>query len=129
MIYLMHLIKSKGMIKVISPMKRRSGMSVEDFRKYYENSHRIMGEKYLEGFAIKYIRRYTNPLLDRSGNLNNPEFDVLLEIWYPDMETFEACKEKLSEPDVIKEIREDEEKLFDTAYMRSYIVDEYQSEI
>lgn len=125
----MHLIKSKGMIKVISPMKRRSGMSVEDFRKYYENSHRIMGEKYLEGFAIKYIRRYINPLLDRSGNLNNPEFDVLLEIWYPDMETFEACKEKLSEPDVIKEIREDEEKLFDTAYMRSYIVDEYQSEI
>jgi hypothetical protein len=128
-IYLIHLIKSKGMIKVISPMKRRSGMSVEDFRKYYENSHRIIGEKYLEGFAIKYIRRYTNPLLDRSGNLNNPEFDVLLEIWYPDMETFEACKEKLSEPDVIKEIREDEEKLFDTAYMRSYIVDEYQSEI
>mgnify|MGYP006115675421 FL=1 len=117
------------MIKVISPMKRRLGMSVEDFRKYYENNHRIIGEKYLEGFAIKYIRRYTNPLLDRSGNLNNPEFDVLLEIWYPDMETFEACKKKLSEPDVIKEIREDEEKLFDTTYMRSYIVDEYQSEI
>ena len=56
-------------------------MSVENFRKYYEDSHRIIGEKYLEGFAIKYIGRYTNPLLDRSGNLNNPEFDVLLEIW------------------------------------------------
>ena len=128
MLYLYYLTVV-DMIKVISPMKRRSGMSVKDFREYYETRHKIIGEKYLHGFAVKYMRRFTDPLMDRSGKLSEAEFDVLLEIWYPDMETFNACKEKLSEPDVIKEIREDEEKLFDTRYMRTYIVDEHESDL
>ena len=52
-----------------------------------------------------------------------------MEIWYPDEETFKACGEKLSEPDIAKEIREDEEKVFDTRFMRSYTVDEFESEL
>ena len=105
-------------------MKRRPGMTVSEFRDYYENKHRVIGEKYLNGFAIKYIRRFINPLIDRSGNLTDPEYDVLMEVWYPDEETFKACGEKLSEPDIAKEIREDEEKVFDTRFMRSYTVDD-----
>ena len=38
-------------------------------------------------------------------------------------------REKLSEPDIAKEIREDEEKVFDTRFMRSYTVDEFESEL
>ena len=117
------------MIKVIMLMKRRPGMTISEFRDYYENTHRVIGEKYLNGFAVKYIRRFINPLVDRSGNLTDPEYDVLMEIWYPDEETFKACGEKLSEPDIAKEIREDEERVFDTRFMRSYTVDEFESEL
>ena len=101
------------MIKVIMLMKKRPGMTTSEFRDYYENNHRVIGEKYLNGFAVKYIRRFINPLVDRSGNLTDPEYDVLMEVWYPDEETFKACGEKLSEPDIAKEIREDEEKIFE----------------
>ena len=119
------------MIKIVMPMKRRLGMSVEEFRDYYENHHRLIGEKYLSGYASKYLRRFTNPTPDREGNLTDPEFDVFLEIWYPDMETMQSCSEKLSEPEANKEIYTDEEKLFDTNIknMRSYILDEFESDI
>jgi len=117
------------MIKVIMPMKRRPGMSIDEFRDYYETKHRVIGEKYLSGYAIKYIRRFTEPLPDRSGSITDPEFDVLMEIWYPDMETFEACGKILQEPEIKKEINEDEEKIFDLSMMRSYIVEEHESNI
>ena len=115
------------MIKLIAPMKRRPGMSVDEFRDYYESTHRLLGEKYLAGYATKYLRRFIDPLPDRNGELREPEYDVLLEIWYPDQETFAACRKKLSEPDIAREIREDEKKLFDTRYMRSYLLNEHES--
>ena len=117
------------MIKVIMLMKRRPGMTIPEFREYYENNHRVIGEKYLNGYAKKYIRRFTNPLIDRSGNLTDPEYDVIMEVWYPDEATLKACGEKLSQTEIAKEIHEDEEKIFDTRYMRSYTVDEYESEL
>ena len=54
------------MIKLISPMKRRPGISIEEFREYYEKKHRVIGEKYLTGFATKYMRRFTNSLREGS---------------------------------------------------------------
>ena len=106
-------------------------MSIEEFREYYETRHRLIGEKYLTGYASRYIRRFMNPLPDRSGNLTDPEYDVILEIWYPDEETFRRCGQSLSQPDVAREIREDEEKLFDMdhRHMRSYLVEEHESDI
>ena len=117
------------MIKVIMPMRRREGMTINQFREYYETKHRIIGEKYLKGYGLKYIRRFTNPLPDRDGNIYDPDFDVLMEIWYPDMETFENCAKSLQKPDVKKEINDDEERIFDLSLMRSYIVEEYESQV
>ena len=117
------------MIKLVMPMKRRPGMSIPEFREYYESKHRLIGEKYLKGYASKYLRRFTNANVDRDGQLRDPEYDVFLEIWYPDQETFEACGQHLSQPEIAQEIREDEEKLFDLRYMRSYVVDESVSDL
>ena len=44
------------------------------------------------------------------------------------MESFNTCVAKLSEPDVAKEIKADEAKLFDVSYKRSYFVEEFESE-
>ena len=120
--------KGNAVIKLVIPMKRRPGMSIEEFREYYESNHRLIGEKYLKGYVTKYMRRFVNPLPDRNGELYDPEYDVILEIWYPDEETFKACGAHLSRPDIAAEIRADEEKLFDMRSMRSYLVDEVVSE-
>ena len=117
------------MIKQVMPMKRRPGMSVAEFREYYESRHRLIGEKYLRGYAVKYMRRFTNPTVDRDSELRDPEYDVFMEIWYPDEATMAACSKALSTPEVRDEIAEDEAKLFDLRHMRSYIVDEHVSEL
>jgi hypothetical protein len=49
------------MIKVITLLCRKAGMSKTDFRQYYETNHRHIGEKYLSGYATHYERRYVRP--------------------------------------------------------------------
>ena len=110
-------------------MKRRPGMTIAEFRDYYETRHRLIGEKYLKGFATRYVRRYTNPTVDRDGELRDPEYDVFLEIWYPSAEVMAACGRRLSTPEARREITEDEKRLFDTRHMRSYLVDESESDL
>ena len=115
------------MIKFVMPLHRKPGISTADFRAYYETYHRLLGEKYLAGYVTKYMRRYPEPLPDRDGNLREPDFDVLLEIWYPDAETQAACGKHLRSPDIAAEIAADEEKLFDRSRMRGYIMTEHVS--
>ena len=116
------------MIKFIMPLHRKAGMSPDEFRSYYETFHRVIGEKYLNGFVSKYIRRYPEPLPDRQGKIAEPDFDVLLEIWYPDASAQAACAKHLSTPAIAAEIAEDEKQLFDRSRMRGYIVTEHESQ-
>ena len=118
------------MFKTIGLLKRRPGMSVEEFREYYESNHRVIGEKYLKGNAERYIRRFLNPYPHPlTGEEVEPEYDVLLEIWYKDQAAFEATGAKLTTPEAAKEISEDEEKLFDRPAMRFFSVEEFESDL
>ena len=116
------------MFKVVMPIKRKPGMSKSEFEAYYESNHRLIGEKYLRGYAHKYTRRYLHNLNDESGAIQeDPEYDVLLEAWYPDEETFRAFLASISTPETTDEITTDEEKLFDRTSMRMYRIDEHDS--
>ena len=75
------------------------------------------------------MRRDLDALPDRNGQLREPEYDVILEIWYPDEATFSACRAALSESSAAREIAEDEAQLFDLDHMRSYLVEECESEM
>lgn len=115
------------MIKLVMPMKRRPGMTVPEFRDYYESRHRVIGEKYLTGYASRYVRRFTDATRDRDGQMREPEYDVFLEIWYPDEATMAACSKRLGSAEARAEISEDEAQLFDLGSMRGYIVEERDS--
>ena len=39
-------------IKVIMLMKRKPGMTIPDFRHYYENNHRVIGENILTDLLL-----------------------------------------------------------------------------
>ena len=110
-------------------MKMKPGLSTEEFRRYYESHHRVIGEKYLKDYAARYIRRYIDPLPDAEGKIYPADFDVLLEIWFEDDAAFQACNRKLSEPEVTREIILDEEKLFDTSAKKSFVVTEFESDL
>ena len=117
------------MIKVVTLLTRKPGMSCEAFIEHYETHHRKIGEKYLSGFAVKYQRRYLQSAGFRGQEGATLPFDVLTEIWYPDQDTLDAALAVLSTDEAQAEIMADEERLFDRDLIRSYMVEEYESEM
>ena len=117
------------MIKVVTLLTRKPGMSREAFIEHYETHHRKIGEKYLSGFAVKYQRRYLQSAGFRDQEGDAPPFDVLMEIWYPDQDALNGAMAVLSTDDAQAEIVADEERLFNRDLIRSYTVEEYESEM
>jgi len=94
-------------------LKRRPGLSVEEFPDHYENTHTKLAEKYITGSTIRYVRRFIEPVAEQEL-----PFDVITELWADDKEVFEAiCKmQVLAAPP--PEILADEEWLFDRSMSR-----------
>ena len=117
------------MIKVVTLLTRKPGMSREAFIEHYETHHRKIGEKYLGVFAAKYQRRYLQSAGFRDQEGDAPPFDVLMEIWYPDQNALNGAMAILSTDEAQAEIAADEERLFDRDLIRSYTVEEYESDM
>ena len=92
------------MIKVVTLLTRKPGMSREAFIEHYETHHRKIGEKYLGGFAVKYQRRYLQSAGFREQEGDAPPFDVLMEIWYPDEDALNGAMAVLSTEEAQVEI-------------------------
>jgi hypothetical protein len=114
---------TKPIYKILLFLKRRPGMSVEDFRSYYENHHVKLCEKYTVG-AARYVRRFLDPV----GGEEMP-FDVITEIWLEDRAVFEAVCEMTAKNEPPPEIVADEERLFDRAKSRTCTVVEHESDM
>ncbi len=118
------------MLKLVSLMKRKRGLSMAQFIEAYEsasNGHRLLGEKYLRPHATHYVRRFLTPVATAAHGAPQDDYDVLMEIWFPDRPTFDRVMAQLAEPGIAAEIAGDEERLFDRASIRSFFVEEYAS--
>ncbi|NLR72016.1 EthD domain-containing protein [Novosphingobium sp. ERN07] len=111
-------------VTVLTLLKRREGMTKADFIAYYESRHRLIGEKVLSGWATRYVRRHLHPL---DGQTLDHDYDVVLEIDFPDQQTCDACFAAMASPAVMNEIVADEERLFDRTRMRTYRIEEHAS--
>jgi len=116
-------------IKLVTLLTKKPGLSRAEFIEHYETHHRKIGEKYLGGFAVKYQRRYLQSAGFRGQEGDAPPFDVLMEIWYPDQDALNRALAVLSTEEAQAEIAADEERLFDRDLIRSYTVEEYESEM
>lgn len=114
------------MIKLVTLLTRRPGMSKEAFADYYETHHRVIGEKYLGGHAVRYFRRHLTPL---DGVAHGDDPDVVMEIWFRNRAELDACFAALMAPGPAAEIAADEERLFDRTRIRSFLVEERESDL
>jgi len=113
-------------LTLITLLKRRAGLSREDFVAYYEARHRRIGEQVLAGYVTRYVRRHLTPL---DGNEHECDADAVMEIDFPDRPTMEAFFAYAGSPDIAATIAEDEEKLFDRSRIRSFTVEDFTSEL
>jgi hypothetical protein len=115
------------MFKTVCLLKRRPGMSFDDFKDYYETHHKRFGEQYLPADA-RFLRRYLNPVANpMTGETVELDYDVITETWFPSREDWEATMAIYAEPTLAAEIAEDEEKLFDRTKINFCIVEEFES--
>lgn len=113
--------------KVVSLFKRKQGLSVEEFRHYYENNHTKLFTEYLAQPGIeRYVRRYPTPIPNPiSGKVIPAEYDVIMEVWFTDRQLYEdfISRKQLDGPGV-DIIARDEENFLDRDSMSMNTVEE-----
>ena len=115
------------MYKQILLLKRRPGMTMEQFIDYYENHHARLVEKYMS-LARRYVRRYVKPQKNpMTGEVIELDFDVMTEIWWDSAEDLRTTGQQLAKDNAYPAIYKDEENLFSTHDNRTFTVEEYDT--
>ncbi|SCW77987.1 conserved hypothetical protein [Sphingobium faniae] len=111
--------------KLIALIKRKSGISLQDFIHHYENNHAPLVASLLP-YSATYVRNYVfedaqiQPLPAMGG-----DYDVVTEVTFASLQDFEAFKEGAARPDVIEKIQQDERNFLEQDKTRLLIVQPY----
>jgi uncharacterized protein (TIGR02118 family) len=115
--------------KVMVMIKRKPGMSMEDFIAYYESNHAPLGASKVPNLK-RYVRHFIRPYgNDVYGTDDESSYDVLTEIWFDDRADFERGMAYLTEPETAAIIGADEENLFDKSSIRFMLMEDHETDL
>lgn len=117
------------MYKAMVFIKRKRGMSMEDFIAYYEGNHAPLAIKHvpnLKRYVRHFVRPYGNDVYAADAE---PPYDVVTEIWFDDEADFKRGMAYLTEPTTAAIIGADEENLFEKSSIRFMIVEDRESDL
>lgn len=123
------------MAKLIFFLKRRSGITPEQFREHYENSHVRYAQKYIGHLLTGYVRNYpTFAMLDPSsvppGTQPAPYdvgYDAITEMRVKDMAAIEEIGRIFNDPEIQPILKADERKFLDDKATVMIMCDEVDS--
>jgi uncharacterized protein (TIGR02118 family) len=107
------------MVRLICLLKRREGMSVEAFHRYWREHHGPLVASTRSG---SYVRRYVqlHQVHAPSAEATEPQFDGVTEQWFDSIDDYYAS---LAEPDYAR-IAEDLPKFLDVGRLAFVVVDD-----
>jgi len=105
------------MIKVITLLKRKKGLSLDEFYSYWREKHAPLALQH-NPQMIKYVQNHG--VILPSGE---QVYDGVAETWWPDMDTFQAAVEVL-QTEAGKPHLEDLERFVDFGQMVSIVTEE-----
>jgi hypothetical protein len=114
------------MLKMITLISRKAGMSREAFRDHYENVHVPLSHS-LFPEIVKSVRNY--PATDNFHYVGSerhpaPPCDVITEHFFANRASYEAMMANFaSDPDKFQALSEDEDKFCDKQSMIMFLVD------
>jgi len=125
------------MFKAMVFLRRKKGITREQFIAHYENVHVKLFQKLFP--PIPDYRRnypvYDDPLtfmgaFDHAQGLEDSSlsYDSITEVWFEDRKGFEELYRLLREPELAKIISTDEENFLDRDSMRVLVVEEHRAE-
>jgi hypothetical protein len=115
------------MMTVMWLLKRKPGISLEQFREHYEGSHAKLGKRYLGHLLLGYRRNYVLPAETAGGAsavmgkvlaAKAWDYDCMTEWDLADEAAFERVVAILSDPVIGKLFHDDEEHFLDRSSVR-----------
>ena len=112
------------MLKTIALLKKKPNLSREEFIRYYESRHSVLIRRLIPEI-VGYRRNFVHPEgAFLPEGVEGLDFDVVTEIWFASRAAYDAAMHRASEPDIARQIAEDEENLFDRSATRMFVVEE-----
>jgi uncharacterized protein (TIGR02118 family) len=110
------------MLKMIAVLKRKPGMSFDEFRTYYETRHVPLVKSLMKDNLAAYIRNYVGQDSPFPVGIAL-DFDVVSEFHYPNQAALEAAVAAIQHPDSVEKVRSDELNFLDMTAARVCMVD------
>ncbi len=112
------------MVKLMACLRRKPGMSEEEFHEYWEETHGslVMDVTEFSRYFRRYIQSHTLQGLSAVFPPQAiPAYDGIAEIWFKSVDELQKA---FAEPRYLEIIRPDEEKFLDLPNCVTFIVDE-----
>jgi len=111
----------RRMVKVIALIKKKPGLSREEFVRHYEEVHAPLAVKY-----FPTLKRYVRNHIITSPDAKELDFDCITEFWYDDMRGHQAVLDVLGDykTEIGQIFRDDEEKFMDGSKTVGFLVEE-----
>ena len=106
------------MVKLIGLLKRKDGITQEEFSQYWEEKHAPLIVK-----LFPEMKRYVQNHAVKLPGGGEPPFDGVSEVWYDDLQSCQTAA-KFWQSDEGKVIRDDEEKFIDRSKMVFLVAEE-----
>ncbi len=120
------------MIKLIGLIRRKSGISREEFLRHWKDEHGplVMSIPELARHVRKYVQvhRTSIPELDAQARYQQAalplEYDGAVEMWFDNVAEMQKAFSVLADPIICKRLREDEDSFIDVKNTLSVMVGE-----
>ena len=106
------------MAKIIAILKRKDGLTHEDFSRYWYEKHGPLAAKVIPGIK-KYVQNHAVKL---PGG-GEPRIDGVAEIWFDDLESFQAMS-RWYMSDEGKILRDDEKSFLNMSKVIGFVAEE-----
>jgi uncharacterized protein (TIGR02118 family) len=111
------------LIKVIEMIKRKPGLSLEEFSRYWEEEHAPLIAKH-----IPHLRKYVQNHALRLPGGGEPPIDGIAELWFDDFESWRKSADWiLNESGTV--VHQSEEKFTDKSKFKAFICIEKEIEV
>ncbi len=117
------------MFKIVALLKRRPGMSMDEFKEYYENIHLPIGLPKLKGQAVSHHRRYLTPIPGPDGQAPETDYDVIMELWFEDRAQFEAAMQTMQDAELLDRIAADAPNFLNRTDNPMFFVEEHETDM
>jgi hypothetical protein len=122
------------MFKLIITIKKKKGMSLEEFMRYYDDQHLVLCRRIMPPLHM-HRRNYVltqHPFYDyvgdgRSSAAQEPPFDVISEVFYENEDQARASMDALFDGETRRQVMEDETHFCEPGGVNFYVVKVHQS--